>query len=273
MLNQFIIISLHGSWPFWLIVLISGSLIVYFVTRRAKRTRKLIEDEVQLRQRQTAMEWKAFQSQMDPHFIFNSLNAIQHFILSTSTEEASLHLARFSRLMRLTIDHCGQEWISLEDDLDALELYIQLEQLRFEGKFYYQIDIEPGLETHQVKVPPFIVQPYVHDAIWKHLLVNDREPAGILKISVASQYEELVIRLEDNVEPEWMGQNIYRYRPAAKDVTHDRLNFLRERYDTSIQVDTGQLFKMDGACNGAYTVIRLPLFYNSVKMNKLGKYE
>ncbi|RAJ01568.1 histidine kinase [Chitinophaga skermanii] len=262
---------LHGSWPFWTIILLTGVLIVLLVFTREKSIRKKLQARAEYKQQLAAMEWQAFQSQMDPHFIFNSLNAIQHFILSTSTEQASLHLTRFSKLMRLTIDHCSKEWISLASDLEALELYIQLEQLRFEGQFEFDITVQAGLDAATVQVPPFIIQPYVQDAIWKHLLTStNNQQGGKLWIEAGVRNGELVIRLEDNGISAWPpSKNNYRYRPPAEDVTYERLHFINEKYHANAHISSGQLFNLEGGRKGTYTLISLPAYSTGLAMDKL----
>lgn len=140
----------------------------------------------------------AFQAQMDPHFIFNSLNAIHHYILTTSTDLASLYLTRFARLMRLIIRNCNKEWINLEEDIEALELYLQLEQLRFGTQFDYELDIAPDVFRQLTFVPPLIIQPYIQEAIWRRLLLRPAKTGGCLRIMITRENEILSVRIEDN---------------------------------------------------------------------------
>ena len=126
-----------AEWPFWLFFLLSLVTLIVFFALRERKIRRASAKEITKHHALVNLELHAFQAQMDPHFIFNSLNAIHHYILTTSTDMASLYLTRFSRLMRLMIGNFNKEWISLQDELDALELYIQLEQLRFDEQFNY----------------------------------------------------------------------------------------------------------------------------------------
>ena len=112
----------------------------------------------------------ALRLQMNPHFIFNSLTAINNFILNNDAEHASLLLTKFSRFVRQVLDNSKTEWIPLQDEIKALQIYIELEQLRFENKFEVHIEVSPDINKQMIHVPPLIIQPYVENAIWHGLL-------------------------------------------------------------------------------------------------------
>src|SRR4030095_4317473 len=105
-------------------------------------------------------------AQMNPHFIFNSLNSINMFILENNKLQASEYLSKFSKLMRLILQNSQQAFIPLEKELEALQLYLELESLRFDQKFEYKVTIADNLDTTMVKVQPLIIQPYAENAIW-----------------------------------------------------------------------------------------------------------
>ncbi|PUZ28475.1 hypothetical protein DCC81_03040 [Chitinophaga parva] len=165
---------------------------------RERRIKAAANRALRLQNDTASLELQALQAQMDPHFIFNSLNAIHHFILTTSTELASLYLTRFAKLMRFTITNVNKDLIKLEEDIEALEIYMQLEKLRFEGKFIYQIKLAPELTGKVILVPPLVIQPYVQHAIWHHILQRPQDEGGLLIINIHRRGSALLIRVEDN---------------------------------------------------------------------------
>ncbi|WP_170117350.1 sensor histidine kinase [Chitinophaga ginsengisoli] len=165
---------------------------------RERHIRQTSTKEISRQQQLVYLEMHAFQAQMDPHFIFNSLNAIHHYILTTSTDLASLYLTRFARLMRLIIRNCNREWVNLEEDIEALELYLQLEQLRFGTQFDYELEVTPDVFQQLTFVPPLIIQPYIQEAIWRRLLLRPTKTGGCLRIRISREDEMISVRIEDN---------------------------------------------------------------------------
>ncbi|MEM8906876.1 MAG: histidine kinase, partial [Bacteroidota bacterium] len=112
------------------------------------------------------LKMQALTAQMNPHFIFNSLNSIDFYIIKNNTRNASQYLNRFSRLMRLILKNSRSNYVSLKDDLDALQLYLEIEALRFNHQFQHEINIDSTIDQDYIKVPPMLIQPYVENAIW-----------------------------------------------------------------------------------------------------------
>jgi two-component system LytT family sensor kinase len=149
------------------------------------------------KQRTSEVEMKALRAQMNPHFMFNSLNSINNFILKNDADNASAYLTRFARLMRLILDNSRHEWVSLENELKALQLYIEMESLRFDNVFAYTIQVSVQLDASTVMMPPMLMQPYVENAIW-HGLLHRKTPGSKLNISVSKNGELMCICIEDN---------------------------------------------------------------------------
>lgn len=153
-------------------------------------------EKLRLKQRASELEMQALRAQMNPHFIFNCLSAINHFILDNETDKASDYLTRFSRLMRMVLVNAGKESITLEEELDMIRLYLDMEQLRFKDAFEYTINISPGLQPSMVNVPCFILQPFCENAIWHGLL--HKEGKGRLELQLTRKETQLVISIKDN---------------------------------------------------------------------------
>ena len=163
-----------------LVTLLWGSIILRIksIKRKHEVDKKVLFIEKQVFE----LEQKALRLQMNPHFIFNSLNAIQNFVLINDTDRAVNYLAKFSHLMRMILANSTASFITLKDELKALTYYMDLEKLRFDNKFDYLITRDPSIDEEFVEIPPMLFQPYVENAII-HGFVNSPNP-GLLDISL-----------------------------------------------------------------------------------------
>ena len=149
-----------------------------------------------LQQHAAELEMQALRAQMNPHFIFNCLNAINHFILKNETETASDFLTKFSRLIRLVLHSSSHKYISLHDELETLKLYIGLELVRFKNHFSYTLHCDASVDTESVQIPPMLLQPFVENAIW-HGLMHKKE-GGQLSIDIREENDTLYCTIQDN---------------------------------------------------------------------------
>src|SRR5262249_51354121 len=147
-------------------------------------------EKLHLKQKASELEMRALRAQMNPHFIFNCLSAINHFILNNETDSASEYLTRFSRLLRLVLVNAGKPIISLEEELAMLRLYLDMEQLRFKNAFDYYIYSDPAVQPSMVNVPSFILQPFCENAIWHGLL--HKEGKGQLNVHFKMEGDVLI---------------------------------------------------------------------------------
>jgi LytS/YehU family sensor histidine kinase len=159
---------------------------------RSEKERQVSE----LRQKATELEMQALRAQMNPHFIFNSLNSINRFILQNERAQASEFLTKFSRLVRLILQNSQYSLIPLESELESLDLYLNLEALRFNYHFDYKISMPKDLDASALQVPPLILQPFVENAIWHGLM--HKEDKGQLNIEVFENNDHLFFKITDN---------------------------------------------------------------------------
>src|SRR3546814_9386899 len=139
---------------------------------------------------------KALRAQMNPHFIFNSLNAIGNSIDKRDFETAGNYLTRFAKLVRLILENSEYRESPLATDLQVLELYIQLEAMRLKGKITYEIDVDDDIDAENTLVPPLIVQPLIENSIWHGLAPKDGH--GRIWIRVRQEQGSLCYIVEDN---------------------------------------------------------------------------
>jgi ligand-binding sensor domain-containing protein len=215
------------------------------------------------KQRLSEVEMKALRAQMNPHFLFNSLNSINNFILKNDAENASAYLTRFARLVRLILDNSRHEWVSLEHELQALKLYIELEQLRFDQTFDYKMQTELGIDVMHCQIPPMMLQPYVENAIWHGLLHRNSE-GGMLQINLAmSGKDHLKITIEDNgVGRKASALHKSQQRSMHKQshgmqITSERLDTINAVYQIDARSSIEDLYDEAGHASGTRVVLTM----------------
>jgi ligand-binding sensor domain-containing protein/two-component sensor histidine kinase len=188
----------YRTWWFISAMILMALQIIYLIYRyRMKQIREKEEMRIQYTKELAEVEMKALRAQINPHFLFNSLNSINNFILRNDTEKASKYLVKFSQLVRSILTNSSAIYISLEEELKTIELYMVIEGMRFSNQFSYEINIDPKINVAVHKVPSLLLQPYVENAIWHGLLHKDGEKR--IKIDVVYHNSEcLVIKVTDN---------------------------------------------------------------------------
>jgi len=177
------------------LVLIFASLIVFaFYKRRRDAEEK--KHEAEFRTQVSDTELKALRAQMNPHFIFNSLNSINNYIAKNEPRLATEYLNKFAKIMRMTLENSEKKSIPLADELRSLELYMQLESRRLDDKFIYMIKIADDIDTENTLVPPMILQPFVENSIW-HGIAN-KEGKGTILIDISKNSEMLHCIIDDD---------------------------------------------------------------------------
>ena len=155
------------------------------------------QTEAELKQKISQTEITALRAQMNPHFIFNCLNSIQLFTAQNEADKASEYLSKFSRLIRLVLENSRSEKVTLENELETLRLYIEMEAMRFKGKVSYHINIAEGIDASYIQIPPLLVQPFVENAIWHGLM--HKEEGGMVNVEVTQPNENLLhIEISDD---------------------------------------------------------------------------
>ena len=177
-----------------LILLIAG--IAGFVFYKRNRDIRQQHKDAELKNEITETNMKVMRLQMNPHFIFNSLNSIGDYIIKNKPDEADAYLAKFAKVMRMTLENSEKKEITLAEDLLMLELYMQLEAKRLNDKFSYKINIGPGVDTENILVPPMIFQPFVENSIWHG--IAKKESKGHIDISISGANGMLHCVIEDD---------------------------------------------------------------------------
>ncbi|HKP32023.1 MAG TPA: histidine kinase, partial [Chitinophagaceae bacterium] len=204
--------------------------LVYFFTRRRI---KAIRQEAMLKQHLAELEIKGLHAQMNPHFIFNCLNSIKEMILNDQKQNASRYLSKFANLIRTGLDHSRQTFITVEQCVDHLKQYLEMEKLRFED-FSYQVVVDESLQGEDTRIAPMLVQPLVENAIWHGL--RNKENDRSLVVRFFKEKNQLICEIEDN----GVGMRHTLNTKAASIATHrslgianiqERLTVLNEKYN------------------------------------------
>ncbi len=186
------------TWWFILIEIGCGAYLVYLIVHLQTRTITRREQEkLRINKLLTEYQMKALTAQMNPHFIFNAINSIQNFIIQNHSTLAYDYLIKFSKLIRLVLNNSNANEISLRQELETLNLYVELEQLRFENSFNYHVHIASQLDTDSLVIPALLLQPYIENAIW-HGLMPLKNRKGAIDITIIEQEKFLKITITDN---------------------------------------------------------------------------
>ncbi|MFY8003736.1 MAG: sensor histidine kinase [Chitinophagaceae bacterium] len=202
---------------------------------------------------------QALRAQIDPHFMFNALNSIQNFILNNDSHAAIKYVSKFGKLMRQTLEGSQKEKVCIDEELDMLKNYLQLEQLRFDNMFDYEIDIDEQLDVTNTEIPSMLLQPFVENAILHGL--RHKKEKGFLKIVLLYQFEHILCIIEDNGIGRNASEKINAVRQqhvsTGTNVTKSRLALLQQKIGISnvIYID---LNNEEGTCVGTRVEITIP---------------
>ena len=256
-------------WKNWwfrvgaLLFLLSGSYLFY--RNRLNQVRNTERIKADFEKKLAKVEMTALLSQMNPHFLFNCLNSIDSYIIKNQTRKASEYLNDFARLMRLILQHSRSNYVSLKDELEALELYMQMEALRFKGKFRYAIHIAEEIDVEGIDVPPMLIQPYIENAIWHGLMHKKDKEAGLVSLSLLKQESILKCIVEDNGIGRKKAMEIKaRKSDTGKKsmgmaITRDRIALINQMYNMDAKVDIVDLGDNDGEATGTKVILEIPV--------------
>lgn len=252
------------TWWFILILFLSIVLIIYLIFKiRIRSIRKKQKQDFDRKVEMSKIELKALRSQMNPHFIFNSLNSIQHYIYNNKSDEAIKYLNKFARLVRIILNNSDKPTVTVEEDIEALKLYLELEQMRFEGKFEYKVSIDDNVDTDYDIMPPLLMQPYVENAILHGL--NPKPEKGLLTIHLSYKNNFLICTITDNGIGREKASQIKHTMPGKKHkslgmkITEDRLRILNEVNNSALSVNISDLKDEKGYALGTKVELYIPL--------------
>ncbi len=247
--TQFTIFSVVG------LMLLIGLILVIYNRRQVKR-RLTLQKEV------AEYEQKALHLQMNPHFVFNCLGAISSFIVQNGTDSALKYLSKFSKLMRLTLEYSKGSLIPIDKEIESLQNYLELEQLRFNNKFEFYINSSAKVEFN-MGLPPLLIQPFVENAILHGMV--PKEGTGRIDVDFDVQNGQLICTVTDDgiglSESKLLKENsVTAHKSMAMEITKKRLEIMESTTSKSAQIDIEEL-ENNHKKTGTRVTLRLPVQY------------
>ncbi|MFA6979151.1 MAG: two-component regulator propeller domain-containing protein [Ignavibacteriaceae bacterium] len=253
-------------WFDLLLITVLVSVLVFVIIARLKLNNKKIRKELELTERINELKHQALSAMMNPHFIFNSLNSVQYLINSRRNEEANDYIAMMAKLIRKNLDTAGSGFILLSEEINRLKLYLELEKLRFQEQFSYEIITTTDVYIDALMIPNMIIQPFVENTLW-HGIIN----SGIKgKVTISFSFEDvdidsvicrsLIIRITDN------GIGINAAKKNKKEdhiskgiqIIEERLRLLSAKMEIPKPIILDDLSNLNDNSHGTEVIISLP---------------
>ena len=244
-------------------VIAASAGVIIYNNLSLKRKNEMLQNknkQAELQQHVTELEMQALRAQMNPHFIFNCLSSINRFILKNETEEASNYLTKFSRLIRTVLTNSKRPFINLEDELEMLCLYLDMEKLRFKDSFDYSIIFTNSIDAENVFVPPMLLQPFAENAIWHGLM--HKEEKGHLEIELSIDKKILTCIITDNgigrnKAEQIKSKSAEKQKSMGLKITTERLAFLNKGQDKKTFFNIDDLMDTEGKSAGTRVVLKM----------------
>jgi ligand-binding sensor domain-containing protein/two-component sensor histidine kinase len=255
-------------WATWPFRIIAGSIIFLLIilvflwgVRLTKRKTKQQLEKITLEKHVLELEQKALRLQMNPHFIFNALQSIQGFIARNDSSEARRYLAKFGKLMRLTLENSRQSYTSVAQEAESLEYYLNLEAVCHGNRFTYSIETDERINPEATFIPVMLIQPFVENAVihgMKHLGEN----IGKIQIRFLLDENSVLCEIEDNgvgrkKAAEFESETKKDHKSAALEITRERLQQVNEVGKPESKLEIIDLHNSDGSASGTKVVIRI----------------
>ncbi len=242
--------------------------VFYLNFNRKQKENLLLSNEIKLQEttfqsKLAETEMTALRAQMNPHFIFNCLNSIKLYTLENNAIIAADYLTKFSKLIRLVLENSRSEKITLENELETIELYMEMEAMRFKDKIRFDIHLEDDLDTQFIEIPPLLVQPYVENAIWHGLM--HKEEGGRIVLDVKTKGENLLqVVITDNgigrkAAAELKSKSATKNKSFGLKMTSERIGLINQLYKSDTQVMIEDLTDAKGQAVGTKVVIEIPI--------------
>lgn len=232
-----------------LVILLLVAALFWQRSRRKQQENEALDNKLKLQESEFAQklvetEMTALRAQMNPHFIFNCLNSIKLYTLENDGLTATDYLTKFSRLIRLVLENSRSERITLANELETLQLYIEMEAMRFKDKVKYSIHVAQDIDTHYIEIPPLLLQPYVENAIWHGLM--HLEGGGMIWIEVKTVDSFLQIAITDNgigraAAAALKSKSATHQKSFGLKMTSERIDLINQLYKTNTQVNIQDL--------------------------------
>jgi Histidine kinase/7TM diverse intracellular signalling len=237
---------------------------ILFLTALAYSDRLDELERIDLKIKNAENEHKILRLQMNPHFIFNCLNSINLYIEQNNSVLASDYLSKFSQLMRLSLSHSRKDKIVLSEEIKTIKLYLEMETMRFKGKLKYIFDIDDGVDTDFIEIPPMLVQPYIENAIWHGLMHKNVGGEILIKISQDFTQQTLLVIIEDDgigrvKAAELNSKAAEKEKSYGTLITGERIANFNKEFNTNTQIHIEDLYGANNEAKGTRVLISIHL--------------
>ena len=228
---------------------------------RVNQIRNRAEEKMEINRQISELELSALRSQMNPHFMFNSLNSVKAYIVQAKPEVAADYLSQFAHLIRRILQNSREKFITLQEEIDTLELYIGLEQFRVNHAFDYIQEINQNVDAQAVRIPPLLLQPFIENAIW-HGLMHKKE-SGQLRLSFTREEDQIICTIHDNGvgrrrSQELNNTSVKKHKSLGMGITQNRVDLMNRLNAYGITIEVIDLKDLQGEALGTKVIIRLP---------------
>ena len=252
------------TWWSYAIVLMSVILFIsYMFTRRNKIIQQRLIEKSNFQKQFAALEQRALQAQMNPHFIFNCLNTIQQYILTNDKEKANQYLTGFASLIRQTLYISGKKSIKVSEEVGFLADYLEMEKMRFGDSFAYEICIDESLNMDFIEMPALLLQPYVENSL-RHGIRYKEDGTGKVDISFSLKENILVCQIRDNgigrsKAATYKNMQHIEYQSKGMSLTEKRIELLNSINDNKISIEIVDLKDETGKGTGTEVIVQIPV--------------
>jgi ligand-binding sensor domain-containing protein/two-component sensor histidine kinase len=253
--------------PFWqkwwfisLCLFFLIGIVILIIRDRIKKAHLEEEKNMSLYKILMNSKLKALRAQMNPHFTFNVMNSIQHFIISKDEESASRYLSKFSKLIRSILNNSEKNTVTLSEEIKVLELYLDLEAMRFEKRFAYEIVVGKDLDPMTIEIPSMLIQPYIENAVKHGILPSTKQ--GRIKVEIKKEGAFLKCVIEDNGVGRLKASqklNDGEHQSFGTSITQERLEVMNELYNSSLSEKIIDLYDENKNAMGTRVEIYIPL--------------
>ncbi|PLX02625.1 MAG: hypothetical protein C0595_10175 [Marinilabiliales bacterium] len=207
------------------------------------------------------LQQRLFRLQMNPHFMFNSLLAIQNFVFKKDVKEAGMYIADFARLFRLILDNSRSEFVLFEKEIETLKLYLKLQSLRYNDKFTYKIFVDEGIDLNTMMIPPMLAQPIIENAIEHGIFKKDGK--GSIEINYKLFPDKIYFEVVDDgvgLTATKHSESFSDHKSSALEITRERLKVLAKKHKFIVKFSISEIAENEGV-NGTRVGFYLPFKY------------
>ncbi len=255
--------AFYKTWLFIFGSLVVISLIVFGIFKyRLSQLQLKQKNEFDKKVEISKAELKALRAQMNPHFVFNSLNSIQHYILNNKGDEAVKYLSKFAKLIRNILNNSEKPTVTINEDLEAIVLYLELEKMRFDNKFTYTIHIDDNIDADYDEIPPMIIQPYLENAILHG--INPKDDLGHIDIHIKLIINYIKICITDDGIGREKSKALVsvlskqKHKSFGMKITEDRVKILNSLQQSHLSVNIIDLYDNTKQAIGTKVEVYIP---------------